>query len=84
MASPSDDARNSPAPSPFLSNAQAARFLNLSPRTLEKLRVVGGGPQFRKLGRRVMYTVEELDAWAAMRRCDSTSDPAWKQPSRNS
>ena len=70
-------------PSQFLSNTQAATFLNLSPRTLEKLRVVGGGPQFRKFGRRVLYTVDELEAWAALRRCDSTSDPAWKTPRRN-
>lgn len=67
-----------PKTSPFLSNEQAAAFLNLSPRTLEKLRVVGGGPQFRKFGRRVMYAVNELEAWAATRRCDSTSDPAWR------
>lgn len=84
MASPPETSSKFLPTSPFLSNAQAAHFLNLSPRTLEKLRVVGGGPQFRKLGRRVMYTIEELDAWAAMRRCDSTSDPAWKRPSRNS
>jgi hypothetical protein len=84
MASTPDASSNSVPASPFLSNAEAARFLNLSPRTLEKLRVVGGGPQFRKLGRRVMYTIEELEAWAGMRRCDSTSDPAWKTPQGNS
>jgi len=66
------------SPPSFLSNTQAAAFLNLSPRTLEKLRVVGRGPQFRKLGRRVLYTVEELEAYAALRRCDSTPDPARK------
>ena len=36
--------------SPFLSNDQAAQFLNLSPRTLEKMRVVGGGPSLESLG----------------------------------
>jgi len=64
--------------SPFLSNDQAAEYLKLSPRTLEKLRVVGGGPQFRKFGRRVFYALPELDAWAGLRICDSTSDLAWK------
>jgi molybdenum cofactor biosynthesis enzyme MoaA len=83
MANPTDAPNNALPPSPFLSNEEAARFLKLSPRTLEKLRVVGGGPQFRKLGRRVMYTIEELNAWARLRRCDSTSDPAWKTPPRN-
>ena len=36
----------------YLSNEEAADFLKLSPRTLEKQRVVGGGPRFRKFGRR--------------------------------
>ena len=64
--------------SPFYSNAEAAAFLNLSPRTLEKMRVVGGGPRFRKFGRRVFYAFPDLEDWAARRICDSTSDPAWK------
>jgi hypothetical protein len=68
-----------PRVSPFFSNEQAATYLNLSPRTLEKLRVIGGGPVFRKFGRRVMYALEDLEGWAAMRRCDSTSDTAWKR-----
>lgn len=64
--------------SPFLSNDEAAAFLRLSPRTLEKYRVIGGGPPFRKLGRRVFYVGADLTAWAERRACDSTSDPAWK------
>ncbi|MCZ4343762.1 helix-turn-helix domain-containing protein [Sphingomonadaceae bacterium G21617-S1] len=70
----------SPNASPFLSNEEAASFLNLSPRTLEKMRVVGGGPPFCKFGRRVAYAVGDLEAWAANRRCNSTSDPACKGP----
>ncbi|WEK45203.1 MAG: helix-turn-helix domain-containing protein [Candidatus Andeanibacterium colombiense] len=58
----------------FLSNDQAASFLNLSPRTLEKLRVIGGGPVFSKLGRRVVYAFDDLQSWASARRCSSTSD----------
>jgi hypothetical protein len=68
--------------SPFYSNEEAAAFLKLSPRTLEKLRVVGGGPRFRKFGRRVFYAVCDLEEWAALRTCDSTSDPAWRSPPR--
>jgi hypothetical protein len=59
----------------FLNNDEAARFLNLSPRTLEKQRVIGGGPRFRKFGRRVLYAVIDLEAWANERTCESTSDP---------
>ncbi len=58
----------------YLNNTQAAAYLNLSPRTLEKQRVIGGGPRFRKFGRRVVYAPADLDAWADERRCASTSD----------
>ena len=52
-------------PQRYLTNDEAAEYLRLSPRTLEKQRVIGGGPRFRKFGRRVMYAVADLDAWAA-------------------
>ncbi len=59
----------------FLNNDEAADILNLSPRTLEKQRVIGGGPRFRKFGRRVLYAVIDLETWANERTCESTSDP---------
>ncbi len=58
----------------YLTNDEAADFLKLSPRTLEKQRVVGGGPRFRKFGRRVVYALDDLVSWAEARGCDSTSD----------
>ena len=61
----------------YLDCNQAGAHLNLNLRTLEKLRTLGGGPRFRKLGRRVMYTRADLDAWADTRACESTSDPAY-------
>lgn len=70
----------SEARSSFYSNDEAADFLRLSPRTLEKYRVRGGGPPFRKLGRRVVYARADLEDWAGQRVCDSTSDAAWKGP----
>jgi len=51
--------------------------LRLSPRTLEKLRVLGGGPRFRKFGRRVRYALADLDAWADGRSYAMTSDPEY-------
>ena len=75
---PSLEFRPVPASEPptqyYLNNTQAAAYLNLSPRTLEKQRVIGGGPWFRKFGRRVVYALADLDAWADERRCGSTSD----------
>jgi len=59
----------------YLTNDEAAAFLRLSPRTLEKQRVLGGGPRFRKFGRRVMYAVTDLEAWADARSFEATFDP---------
>ncbi|RUW86739.1 DNA-binding protein [Mesorhizobium sp. M8A.F.Ca.ET.059.01.1.1] len=50
--------------SPFLNTAQAAFYVGLSQRTLEKMRLQGHGPQFRKHGRFVRYHIDELDAWS--------------------
>jgi len=66
-------------PQRYLTNDEAADYLRLSPRTLEKQRVFGSGPKFRKFGRRVMYAVADLDAWAAERSFASTSDPEYAE-----
>ncbi len=47
-----------------LTNDEAAAYLRLSPRTLEKQRVIGEGPRFRKFGRRVLYAIDDLETWA--------------------
>jgi hypothetical protein len=41
--------------------------------------VVGGGPRFRKFGRRVVYALDDLVSWAEARGCDSTSDANYVQ-----
>jgi hypothetical protein len=61
----------------YLTCDEAGAHLKLSPRTLEKMRTIGGGPRFRKLGRRVMYSLQDLEAWADSRACESTSDPVY-------
>jgi hypothetical protein len=60
---------------PFLTTDRAGEYLGLSPKTLEKLRVTGGGPRFRKHGRRVVYRLDDLDAWSDGKARISTSDP---------
>jgi predicted DNA-binding transcriptional regulator AlpA len=52
----------------------AAAYTGLSVSTLEKLRVLGGGPPFLKLGRAVVYDEADLSMWLASRRRTSTSD----------
>lgn len=59
----------------FLCTKEAARFLSLSPKTLEKYRVFGTGPRYFKLGGRVAYRFEDLMAWAQPGAKSSTSDP---------
>lgn len=53
--------------SPFLSTSQAALYLCLSPRTLEKMRLTGDGPKYRKHGRFVRYHINDLDNWSQER-----------------
>ena len=67
--------------SPFLTTVQAADYVGLSPRTLEKMRVLGGGPRYRKHGRYVRYHIDDLNAWSSSRTHDSTSDGAVAVPS---
>lgn len=62
-------------PPRFLRTPEAARFLGLSGRTLEKHRTYGTGPAYRKLGGRVVYAIDDLQAWADRGAKTSTSDP---------
>jgi hypothetical protein len=64
-------------PARYVRTHEAARLLSLSPRTLEKYRCHGTGPVFRKLGGRVVYAIDDLEAWAAQSTCTSTSDPRY-------
>jgi len=62
-------------PPRFLRTKEAAEFLSLSARTLEKHRTYGTGPAYKKLGGRVVYAVDDLQAWAERGAVTSTSDP---------
>jgi predicted DNA-binding transcriptional regulator AlpA len=62
-------------PPRFVRTQQAAALLGLSHRTLEKHRTYGTGPVYRKLGGRVLYALEDLQAWADHGARMSTSDP---------
>jgi len=58
----------------YLTQQEAAELLRLSPRTLERMRLDGSGPRFRKFGKRVTYAVEDLRAYADARSFQSTSE----------
>lgn len=73
---PKPDGTESPE---FLTTEEAGALLRLSPRTLEKQRVLGGGPRFRKFGARVVYAASDLRSWADSRAFGMTSDPGYVQ-----
>lgn len=61
-------------PPRFLRTKEAAEFLSLSARTLEKHRTYGTGPNYRKLRGRVVYAIDDLQAWTER----GPSEPAIK------
>lgn len=60
----------------FLDTSEAALYLRLSRSCLAKWRCQGGAhhPTYHLVGRKVVYSVADLDAWLASRRRRSTSD----------
>lgn len=52
----------------------AAEYVGLKPQTLNKYRMMGGGPVFYRVGRLISYRVGDLDAWLLAQRRNSTSE----------
>ena len=73
MENRSDQVINARKGSPFLTTDQAAFYLGLASCTLQKMRVTGGGPKYRKHGRYVRYHIDDLDAWSVARVKEATS-----------
>jgi hypothetical protein len=59
---------------PFLNTMEAAAWLRLTKNTLEKMRVHGTGPSYRKHGRYVRYHIEDLVDYSNSSKRKSTSD----------
>jgi predicted DNA-binding transcriptional regulator AlpA len=49
----------------YVNDIEAARLLGVAQTTLIKWRQIGKGPPFLRLGRRVVYSLGVLEAWAA-------------------
>lgn len=60
----------------MLRTDDAAKLIGLSPSTLAKFRLTGGGPRYIKLGRSVVYDPADVEAWLSMHRRSSTSVPS--------
>jgi hypothetical protein len=63
-----------PLPLPFLRAKEAARFIGVSCRTLEKHRINGTGPKYSKIPGRIIYAVTDLGEWAERGARRATSD----------
>ena len=57
----------------FFTKKQASNYMTLelglpvAEKTLSKLITIGGGPEFQKFNKRVVYTQTALDEWAKSR-----------------
>ena len=52
----------------YLGPEEAAAYLGLSPKTLQRMRVTGEGPRYVKARRRVIYDRLDLDDWTEKRK----------------
>jgi hypothetical protein len=56
-----------------LNQVELSRRWSLGPRTLERWRWLGEGPRFLKVGGRVVYRLEDIEAYEAEQIRDSTA-----------
>jgi len=58
----------------YLTTKQSAQLSGLSTSYLNKLRCLGGGSPFLKVGRKCIYRRDEFEAWLAKHQRSSTSE----------
>src|SRR5437763_344480 len=59
-----------------LTTKEAAEYLGIGESTLEKWRCSGSGPEFERVGTRIVrYRISSLETFLAARRAMSTSEP---------
>jgi hypothetical protein len=47
----------------YLKTKEAAEYLRLTPQTLERLRFRGGSPIYAKIGKIIVYDIDDLKVW---------------------
>lgn len=70
-----------PPPAGYLWTPEAARRIGLSVKTLWNYRHLGKGPKATPIGRKLAYSIAELDAWLKAEMAGE-SDPEQIQDSR--
>jgi|GEM_PF-2958951 hypothetical protein len=64
-----------PAGVGFLTTEEAARYLSISAKEMERMRREGRGPRWAKLSRKlVRYSIEDLREWVAQRMVSNTAE----------
>ena len=61
------------SPTRHLNAVELSRRWSLSPRTLERWRWMGTGPEFLKIGGRVVYRLEDIEAYETESRRHGTA-----------
>jgi len=62
--------------SPYLNEAEAAKFLRITPKTLRNMRWRDLGPRYRKHGSRVLYHDRNLRNWSSANALGCERSPA--------
>ena len=52
---------------PYLNTAQAAHYLGISVRSMQRLRARHAGPKPRRHSQMVVYHIDDLEAWSRQR-----------------
>lgn len=67
---------NPDRPTRHLNQVDLARRWNLSPRTLERWRWLHQGPRYLKIGGRIVYRLDDIEAYEAAQVHAPTANPA--------
>mgnify|MGYP006165786907 CR=1 FL=1 len=73
-AAPSTPVRPSGSATAHLHQEHLARRWGISPRTLERWRVEGRGPRYMKIGGRVLYRLEDIEAYETSQAFNNTAE----------
>jgi predicted DNA-binding transcriptional regulator AlpA len=58
----------------LIQSKDLALMLDISPKTLERWRYQGTGPQYKKIGRRVYYALSDLEDYLEKQTFQSTAE----------
>ena len=57
----------------YFNTKEVAKYMKISPRTIERWRTEGQGPEYHKVGRKVIYNVSDINAYLASNKYSHTS-----------